>query len=53
MFRDTFVVQYRDSAEYIKIENKGTAMESVTKMKLWDFSLQNQKPSLVKAQKQK
>lgn len=51
VYKDTFVVQYRDSAEFIKIEYKGTPFESVTKMRLWDFSQQNQKPSFKQVQK--
>lgn len=38
VFRDNFVIQYKNSAEFIKIENKGTVMETVVKKKLWDFA---------------
>lgn len=38
VYRDNFVIQYKDSAEFVKIENKGTVMETVTKTKLWDLA---------------
>jgi hypothetical protein len=36
-YKDTFLIQYQESAELIKIENRGTVNETVQKIELWNF----------------
>jgi hypothetical protein len=38
VYKDVFVVQYPQSAEYIKIHNKGHPnLETITRIELWNY----------------
>jgi len=51
VFQDTFVIQYKDSAEFIKISNKGNRdLETVTRLQLWNYDKMKQpNPSVLNA----